>query len=44
LTGEPPDISSMKVEDAAVVAKVGDENLSARVPKRADDIEALMSQ
>jgi Xaa-Pro aminopeptidase len=36
--------TGMMVEDVVVVTVDGYENLSARVPKHADDIEALMSQ
>lgn len=36
--------TGMMVEDVIVVTEDGYENLSARVPKHADDIEALMSQ
>ncbi len=36
--------TGMMVEDVVVVTEDGYVNLSARVPKRADDIEALMSQ
>ena len=36
--------TGMMVEDVVVVTEDGYENLSARVPKHADDIEALMAQ